>query len=105
MGNSVGGGNSAGFDIVGVTENREMYVYKSVAESKVANVVIGAISLATQSPAVSEGEKAPCFGVCALVCDPFPKGECVRTFARESERGPFVREAEKRDEKRFGTAL
>ena len=36
-----------------------MYVYKSVAESRVANVVIGAISLATQSPAVAEGEKAP----------------------------------------------
>ena len=102
-------GNFAGYfssaDKWGVTENREMYVYKSVAESKVANVVIGAISLATQSPAVSEGEKAPCFGVCALVCDPFPKGECVRTFARESERGPFVREVEKRNQKWFGTAL
>ena len=32
LGNSVGGGNSAGFDIVGVTENREMYVYKSMVE-------------------------------------------------------------------------
>ena len=27
------------------------------------------------------------------------KGECVRTFARESERGPFVREVENRDER------
>ena len=35
-----------------------MYVYKSVAESRVANVVIGAISLATQSPAVAEGGEA-----------------------------------------------
>ena len=37
------------------------------------------------------------------------RAECVPTFARESERGPFVREVEKRDEKRdekrFGTAL
>ena len=48
---------------------------------------------------------APCFGVQAAVCDPFPKAECVPTFACESERGPFVREIEKRDEKRFGTAL
>ena len=46
-----------------------MYVYKSVAESRVANVVIGAISLATQSPAVAEGEKTPvlaCVPLCAI---------------------------------------
>ena len=48
---------------------------------------------------------APCFAVCAVVCDPLSRAECVPTFARESERGPFVREVEKRDEKRFGTAL
>ena len=48
---------------------------------------------------------APCFAVCALVCDLSPKGECVPAFGSESERGPFVREVEKRDEKRFGTAL
>ena len=36
------------------------------------------------------GEKAPCFAVCALVCDLSPKTECVPTFTRESERGPFV---------------
>ena len=48
---------------------------------------------------------APCFAVCALVCDLSPKAECVPTFTRESEHGPFVREVEKRDEKRFGTAL
>ena len=42
---------------------------------------------------------APCFGVCAIVCDFSLKGECVRTFARESERGPFVREVENRDER------
>ena len=34
-----------------------------------------------------------------------PKAECVLTFGSESERGPFVREVERRDEKRFGTAL
>ena len=48
---------------------------------------------------------APCFGVCALVCDPLSRAECVPTFARESERGPFVREVEKHDEKRFGPEL
>ena len=47
----------------------------------------------------------PCFAVCALVCDPSPKAECVPAFTRESERGPFVREAEKCDEKRFERAL
>ena len=44
---------------------------------------------------------APCFGVQAAVCDPSPKAECVPAFTRESERGPLVREIEKR----FGTAL
>ena len=46
---------------------------------------------------------APCFGVCALVCDPLSKAECVPAFTRESERGPFVQEVEKHDEKRFET--
>ena len=48
---------------------------------------------------------APCFGVQAAVCDPSPKAECVPAFARESKRGPFVREVEKCAKKRFGTAL
>ena len=48
---------------------------------------------------------APCFAVCALVCDPVGKAECVPAFVCESERGPFVREVENRDEKRLGTAL
>ena len=39
------------------------------------------------------------------MCDPSPKAECVPAFTRESERGPFVSEVEKRDEKRFETAL
>ena len=42
---------------------------------------------------------APCFAVCALVCDLSPKAECVPAFTCESERGPFVREVEKRDER------
>ena len=36
------------------------------------------------------------------MCDLSLKGECVPTFACESERGPFVGEVEKRDEKRLG---
>ena len=48
---------------------------------------------------------APCFAVCALVCDPLSKSEGVPTFARESERGPFVREVEKQDEKRLGDKI
>ena len=39
-----------------------------------------------------------CFAVCARVCDFSPKAECVPVFTRESERGPFVREVEKRFE-------
>ena len=50
-------------------------------------------------------QNTTCFAVCALVCDFSPKAECVPAFACESERGPFVREVENRDEKRFGTAL
>ena len=33
------------------------------------------------------------------MCDLSPKAECVPTFARESEREPFVSEVEKRDER------
>ena len=50
-------------------------------------------------------QNAPCFAVCAPVCDPSPKGECVPAFTRKSERGPFVRKVEKWDEKRLGPAL
>ena len=38
---------------------------------------------------------APCFAVCALVCDFSPKGECVPAFGIESKRGPFVPETSK----------
>ena len=34
----------------------------------------------------------PCFAVRAAVCDFSPKAECVPSFMRESERGPFVPE-------------
>ena len=48
----------------------------------------------------SEGsDTTTCFAVCALVCDFSPKAECVPAFTRESECGPFVREAEKHDER------
>ena len=50
-------------------------------------------------------QNTTCFAVCALVCDLVGEAECVPAFTRESERGPFVREAEKCDEKRFGTEL
>ena len=56
-------------------------------------------------PRCGRGKEGPCFGVQAAVCDPSPKAECVPAFTRESERGPFVGEVEKWDEKRFGTAL
>ena len=39
------------------------------------------------------------------MCDLSPKGECVPAFGSESERGPFVREVENRDEKRLGIKL
>ena len=39
------------------------------------------------------------------MCDPSPKAECVPAFTRESERRPFVREAEKCDEKRLGDKI
>ena len=48
---------------------------------------------------------APCFVVCALVCDLSLRAECVPAFACESKRVPFVREVENRDGKRLGTAL
>ena len=50
-------------------------------------------------PRCGRGREGPCFAVCAVVCDPSPKAECVPAFECESERGPFVREVEKRDER------
>ena len=37
-------------------------------------------------------QNATCFAVCALVCDPLSRAECVPIFTRESKRGPFVPE-------------
>ena len=62
-------------------------------------------SAGSTRPRCGRGREGPCFGVQAVVCDPSPKAECVPTFTRESERGPFVREVENRDEKWFETAL
>ena len=56
-------------------------------------------------PCCGRGREGHCFAVCALVCDLSPKAECVPTFGNESERGPFVREVEKRNEERLGIAL
>ena len=53
-------------------------------------------------PHCGRGREAPCFGVWAAVCDPLSKAECVPAFTRESERGPFAGEVEKRNEKRLG---
>ena len=36
------------------------------------------------------------------MCNLSPRAECVPTFTRESERGAFVQEVEKQDEKRLG---
>ena len=47
-----------------------MYVYKSVAESRVANAAFRAILLAAQDCAVAEGGKAPvspCEPLCAIL--------------------------------------
>jgi hypothetical protein len=49
-------------------------------------------------PRCGRGREGPCFAVCAVVCDPLSRAECVPTFTRESERGLFVSEVEKRFE-------
>ena len=82
-----------------------MYVYKSVAESRVTNAALRAISLAAQEHTVVEGGKArvsACKPLCAIF---LRKPSGVPAFTRESKRGPFVSEVEKRDEKWLGTAL
>ena len=56
-------------------------------------------------PHCGRGREGPCFGVWALVCDPLSKGEYVPAFGSESEREPFVREVENRNEKRLGIKL
>ena len=53
---------------------------------------VGARAERSESSDTTPIRNAPCFAVCALVCDPLSKGECVPTFARERERGPFVPE-------------
>ena len=63
-----------------------MYVYKAWQNER--NFTGSA------KPCCGRGREGPCFGVCAVVCDFSPKAECVSTFARESERGPFVGKVE-----------
>ena len=43
-------------------------------------------------PRCGRGREGPCFAVCAVVCDPLRRAECVPAFTRESERGAFVPE-------------
>ena len=76
-----------------------MYVYKSTAESRVANVVDWSDFAGSAKPHCGRGREGPCFAVCALVCDPVGKAECVPTFACESKCGPFVGEVERCDER------
>ena len=82
-----------------------MYVYKSAAESRVTNGGVQSDFAGSTKPSCDRRREGPCFGVWAVVCDLSPKGECVPAFGNVNKRGPFVRETEKRDEKRFGTAL
>ena len=82
-----------------------MYVYKSTAESRVANVVDWSDFAGSAKPHCGRGREGPCFAVCAAVCDPSLKAECVPAFGSESEREPFAREVENRNKKRFETAL
>ena len=56
----------------------------------------GSNSTPSETPRVS-----PCEPLCAI----FLRKPNVPIFTRESKRGAFVREVEKRDEKRFGAAL
>ena len=46
-------------------------------------------------PRCGRGREGPCFAVCAVVCDPLSRAECVPTFARESDRGVLVPETSK----------
>ena len=56
-----------------------MYEYKSAAESRAANAVIGAFSLAAQDRAVTEGGKAP-VSACKLLCAIFLRKPSVYRF-------------------------
>ena len=51
------------------------------------------------------GEGRPPVSACKPLCAILLRKPSVPAFTRENERGPFVREAEKCDEKRFGTEL
>ena len=70
----------------------------------VTNAVIREISLVTQSPAVSRKGRPLLRRVSRCVPSFSERRVCTR-FRSESERGPFVREVENRDEKWFEMEL
>ena len=78
-----------------------MYVYKSTAESSGITEQFRWQHKVALWPGGGKAPVSPCVPLCAI----FLREPSVLAFVCESERGPFVREVEKRDEKRFGTAL
>ena len=86
MGDKIYGDNFAGFsssaDSGGSQRTGKCMYIKARRNKK--------ISLTAQDSVVVEGGDAPCFAVCALVCDLSPKAECVPAFTRENKRGAFV---------------
>ena len=64
-----------------------MYVYKSVAESRVANVSDWSDFTGNAKPCCGRGREDPCFGVCALVCDSLSEAECVPAFGVKANVG------------------
>ena len=57
----------------------------------------------SDSAPIQNAPVSPCKPLCAIFLR--KAGGVLPTFACESERGPFVREVENRDEKWLGTAL
>ena len=79
-----------------------MYVYKSTAESSGITEQFRWQHKVALWPGGGKAPVSPCEPLCAIF---LRKPSVLPAFARESKRGAFVREVEKRDEKRFGTAL
>ena len=74
-----------------------MYVYKSVAEYKVFRW--------RHKAALWSREGKPLFRRVSRCVRSFAESRVCTRFRSEGKRGPFVREVEKRDEKRFETEL
>ena len=82
-----------------------MYVYKSVAESRVANAAFRAILLAAQDSVVAEGGKAP-VSACEPPCAIFIRTPSVYPHSpAKANVGRLCERLKKCDEKRFGTEL